>query len=174
MTTHVLKTPPWFTASMVMFQDGTTAAVVNGLVSVPEQWISAKISEGFTPYFLPPELYAEQTGAAGVTLASEKVAGAISVILRRSGVTGAASDQLPAAAEIVAAAPGWQPGQNFQLRVINNNTGILTLTTNTGLTLTGTMTLDPGTFRDFTVSYTVTVAGALAVTFQSIGTGTDS
>jgi hypothetical protein len=57
------------------------------------------------------------------------------------------------------------------LRIINENTTqTITVTTNTGWTLTGTMTIATNTFRDFVVNLT----SLSAATLTSVGTGTYS
>lgn len=58
---------------------------------------------------------------------------------------------------------------SYILRVTNTGAGTFTLTTNTGVTLTGTMTVAQNTWREFVVTM-----GASTVTIQSIGVGTYS
>lgn len=61
-------------------------------------------------------------------------------------------------------------GMAWYLRIINTNSGIATIVTNTGWTLTGTLTLAAGSTRDFVI--TRTSAGVF--TAVSVGTGTTS
>lgn len=77
--------------------------------------------------------------------------------------------QLPTAAAIVGALPNAQPGFTYELDVTNGSSAAntATLTTNTGLTLTGTMTIAQNATRRLAV--TITAIGASpAVTVQSI------
>jgi hypothetical protein len=87
---------------------------------------------------------------------------------------GGVNAQLPLAAALVAALPfnSVPPqGATWDLRVINRASGqIITITTNTGWTLTGTMTLANNSWRDFVVS----VSPLGACTLTAVGTGTDS
>ena len=68
----------------------------------------------------------------------------------------------------------WEPkiGSTYRLRVINRSSGNFawTMTTNTGWTLTGTMTIAQNTWRDFVV----TLTSLTAATLQAVGVGTDS
>lgn len=61
-------------------------------------------------------------------------------------------------------------GSSYVLRVINNNSGTATIVTNTGWTLTGTLTLATGTWREFLI----TAASATTLTAVVTGTGTYS
>lgn len=108
-------------------------------------------------------------GGSSATLTAAMVTGGELVFHTSAGGT-TPSLQLPTAAAIIAAIPGWQIGQSYLLRIINTNSGTATITTNTGLTLTGTMTLATNTFRDFLVAFTA--AGAVSVT--AVGTGATS
>ena len=117
---------------------------------------------------LHKNLYATDAGST-TTLAAAKVAGADNVVLRSSGGT-APTLTMPAGTDLIAAMPNWQIGSTYRLRVINNNSGQLTLANSTGVTLTGTLTLAQNTWRDFIM----TMATATTVTGQAVGTGTDS
>jgi hypothetical protein len=80
------------------------------------------------------------------------------------------NQQSRTAAQMVSDSVNVLPGDAYHLRITQTGTNAFTLTTNTGMTLTGTMTVALNTFRDFVVTY-VSLA---AVTIQSIGTGTYS
>lgn len=108
-------------------------------------------------------------GGSSATLTAAMVTGA-DLVFHTSAGGSTPSLQFPTAANIIAAIPGWQIGQSYVLRIINTNSGNATMTTNTGLTLTGTMTLATNTFRDFLVAYSATGA----VTITSVGTGATS
>jgi hypothetical protein len=60
-------------------------------------------------------------------------------------------------------------GTSWQVRILNQaGTQTWTVTTNTGWTLTGTMTIATATWRDFIIQ--ITAAGAATIT--SVGAGT--
>ncbi len=62
-------------------------------------------------------------------------------------------------------------GGAYILRIINNQgTGTLTVTAGSGVTITGTATIAPNTYRDFAVTYT----SATALTMHTMGIGTDT
>ena len=77
---------------------------------------------------------------------------------------------LPLGADMDAALPDARVGQAYHLRIINTNSGTATIVTNTGWTLTGTLTLATNTTRDFIV----TKMGTGTYTGVSVGTGTTS
>jgi hypothetical protein len=120
--------------------------------------------------------YAYNTNAAtsGTTLTGANISGgAIEATLALTGTLGGDSNaQLPTVANLVAAIPNAVAGQTFRLRIINESSAnhVWTITTNTGWTLNGTMTIAQNTWRDFYVTLTTLSAAVL----QSIGTGTFS
>jgi hypothetical protein len=96
------------------------------------------------------------------------VVGADLVLFTNTGVT-PGNLQLPTAAQIVALLPNAQVGFAYELDVTNGSSAAntATLTTNTGLTLVGTMTVAQNATRRLLVS--ITALGATpAVTIQSI------
>ena len=75
---------------------------------------------------------------------------------------------LPTVASLIAALPNPIAGDSYVLRVKNSaNSGTWTVTTNTGWTLTGTMTVATGTWRDFVL----TLSSLAAATLQNAGGG---
>jgi hypothetical protein len=112
-------------------------------------------------------------GAISLTVAEIFGAPEMYVLLNGAQV-GGVNAQLPLASAVVAAMPfnSIPPvGATWDLRIINVGSGqIITVTTNTGWTLTGTMTLANNTWRDFLVI----VSPAGACTLLSVGTGTYS
>ena len=76
---------------------------------------------------------------------------------------------LPLAADVIALA-GLAVGQSYLLRVINSNSGTATIASNTGWSLTGTLTLATNTWREFVV----TMNGAGTLTAVNVGTGSNS
>jgi len=77
---------------------------------------------------------------------------------------------LPLGTAMDTALPNAAIGASYTLRIINANSGTATIVTNTGWTLTGTLTLATNTTRDFVI--TRTAAGTY--TGVSVGTGTTS
>lgn len=113
--------------------------------------------------------YNTDTSTIDFTVAGAKVAGAGINVLNLTGGLGAGKAiTLPTAANFVAAIPNAYVGQKFYLRIANTSSGNFawTVTTNTGLTLTGTMTIAQNTFREFVV----TLTSLTAVAIQSLGT----
>lgn len=100
------------------------------------------------------------------TIPAASVAGANVVAYVNTGTT-PGNLQLPTAADIVAAMPGAAVGQSYVLHVRNGSgsANTATLTTNTGLTLTGTMTIAQNATR----TLMVTLTSLTAVDVRSIG-----
>ena len=123
---------------------------------------------------IPPTQYAALTNTSGFTLtAAGNEAGAADCTINLTGTLGAGANvQSDTAANIVAALPNARAGNSYRLRIINSSSANFawTLTTNTNVTLTGTMTIAQNTWRDFYV----TLTSLTAVAIQSIGTGTNS
>jgi hypothetical protein len=108
------------------------------------------------------------------TLTGAQIAGTSDVNLNMTAnLAGAGTLNTPTAAQMWAAAgPAAFAGLSYNLRIINSSAGnnAWTLTAGTGVTLTGTMSINQNTFRDFVV----TLTSATAVTIQQVGTGTTS
>lgn len=123
---------------------------------------------------IAPTQYAALTNTSGFTLtAATSEAGAADVTINLTGTLGAGANvQSDTAAAIVAAIPNAHAGFSYRLRIINSSSANFawTLTTNTGMTLTGTMSIAQNTLRDFYVTLTTLTT----VTIQAIGTGTQS
>lgn len=125
--------------------------------------------------------YSANTSTAGFTAAGTdiglpcNVATAIgTVVLDLTGTLAAGANlQLPTVAALQTVLAASYTGQTYLLRVINNSSAAFawTVTTNTGWTLTGTMTVAQNTFREFLV--TVSNAGSHTATLQNIGSGTN-
>lgn len=95
------------------------------------------------------------------------------LILRTGAPAGAVTDTLDTAVNIIAAmgGPSLVPldgSYSEPMRVLNSTGQTITITTNTGLTLTGTMTIANGAWRDFKLTPT----SATAVTVLNAGGGT--
>lgn len=123
--------------------------------------------------------YNVNTATASTALTAANVTGGTaSVDLAMTGtLTGAANAQLPTVASVIAALSGANTpavGTSYRLRIVNASAGAFawTVTTNTGWTLAGTMSIAQNTWREFVV--TLTSATAATATLQSVATGTYS
>lgn len=123
---------------------------------------------------IPSTQYSALTNTSGFTLtAAGSEVGAADCTINLTGTLGAGANvQSDTAANIVAGLPNARAGNSYRLRIINSSSANFawTLTTNTGITLTGTMTMAQNTYRDFYV----TLTSLTAVAIQAIGTGTQS
>lgn len=93
------------------------------------------------------------------------------LILRNPNGAGRA-DLVPTAAQIVAAFPGAVAGTWFEFE-IRNTAGAaetITVTTNTGITLSGTMTIAQSNAKQFRCQLVTVTSGSEAVTIYSRGT----
>lgn len=151
-------------------------AIAGGPVSVtdigamPDQAALITTLQGINP-FSATAFNAVATNSP-VTLTSSQMSAGQDSVINLTGTAGTAT--VPTAAIFIAGLPpvAQVVGASGVLRIIGT-TGTWTVTTATGWTLTGTMTIAVGTFRDFI--WTVTGVGAsAAVTLQQIGTGTTS
>jgi len=120
--------------------------------------------------------------AEGVTVATDATASALTytvaqivsagLLLRDPNGAGRA-DLLPTAKDIVAAlGPGVAVGTSFEFTIRNTADAAetITVTTNTGLTLSGTMTIAQNNSKRFLAVVTSLTAGSEAVTVYSLGT----
>lgn len=119
------------------------------------------------------------TNTTGFTATQAQIASASDNFLALTGTLAAGANiQLPTVATAAAAVPGGETvGGSIILRIINRSSANFawTVTTNTGWTLTGTMTIAQNTWRDFIATVTgVTNGAASTATLQAVGTGTDS
>jgi hypothetical protein len=112
------------------------------------------------------------TTAATLTAANVS-GGYASVDLQMTGaMAGDAALTLPLVSDLVAALPNASASTSYRLRITNasSNAQTWTVTTNTGWTLAGTMTIAQNTWREFIVTFTSTSAATL----QSVAVGTYS
>lgn len=114
---------------------------------------------------LPPAQYATEALESG-TIAAASVAGAQVCEFINTGTT-PGNLQMPTAANLVAAIPNAAIGLSYILEIRNGSgaANTATITTNTGITLTGTMTIAQNVTRRFIV----TLTSLTAVTVQSMG-----
>lgn len=119
------------------------------------------------------QIYKTDAQAATIILTALDISGApIEVDLGLTGaITTAQNAQLPTVAALIAALPAEIVGQTYKLRVLNiggSTSGVFTITTNTGWTLNGTMSIAVGAWREFIVKLT----SLTAATLQNVGGGT--
>jgi hypothetical protein len=114
------------------------------------------------------------TATAGATLTAANVTGGEDLVdLAMTGTLGAgANAQLPTVANLLQSMYAPAVGSSYRLRIINRSSANFawTVTTNTGWTLTGTMSVAQNTWRDFVV----TITSLTTATLQAVGVGTDS
>jgi hypothetical protein len=125
------------------------------------------------------QVYNTDSQTATIVLTGADISGAaIEVDLGLTGaITTAQNAQVPTLASLLTVLPSELPGQTWKLRVINvggTSSGAFTVTTNTGWTLTGTMSIAINTWRDFIVKLSGSNGIVTAATLQSVGTGSNS
>lgn len=124
----------------------------------------------------PATAYNAAANTTGFTATPAQIMAAQDTVLELTGTIGAgAALTLPTVATLIAALTPAQAvvGSSIVFRLGRGANGAFnwTVTTNTGWTLNGTMTVAQSTFRDFVM--TITAVGATpTATLQSIGTGT--
>lgn len=125
---------------------------------------------------LIPMVYNTNSNASGaITITAAQITGgSIEVDLGLTGAQAAPQNAtLPTVAALLAVITNAQANQTYKIRIINvGTTQTATVTTNTGWTLNGTMTVATNTWRDFVL--TITSVGSATATLQSVGTGTQS
>lgn len=106
--------------------------------------------------------------AGDVTYTAAQIKGGL--ILRDPGANRA--DLFPTAAALVAAMPSCVVGTSLVVHIRNEANGAetITMTTNTGLTLSGTMTIAQNNAKSFLIVLTNVTSGAEAATVYSLGT----
>lgn len=102
-----------------------------------------------------------------VLTAADLVGGTASVDLAMTGaLSGAANAQLPTVANLVAALSSPTAGTSYRFRVINESSAndAWTITTDTGWTLVGTMSIAQNTWREFVLQLTSLTTATLTST----------
>jgi len=117
----------------------------------------------------PTRTPATLSTAGALTYTAAQVLGGL---ILRDPNGGARADLLPTAAQIIAAMPSPVAGSSFEFEVRNTADAAeaITITTNTGLTLSGTMTIAQNNQKRFIAVVTTVTAGSEAVTVYSCGT----
>jgi hypothetical protein len=165
---HIASTPPlqnwaigqidWVDDMFYSFYaDNSTVFTILAGPSVPPIVASGPIAK-----------YSANTATTAATLSAASISGSSEVLVNMTGtLTAGAALTLPTVAQLVAAAPTLVSGATYKLRILNTGAGAFawTVTTATGWTLTGTMTVAQNTYRDFLV----TMTSATTATLQSLG-----
>ena len=144
--------------------------------AMPDQVGLITALQGINPW--PATAYNAATNTTGFTATQQQIMSAQDTVLNLTGTLGAgAALTLPTVAVLIATLTPSQAvvGSSTLLRVINSSGGAFawTVTTATGWTLNGTMTVAQNTWRDFIM--TITAVGATpTATVQAVGTGTQS
>jgi len=122
----------------------------------------------------PAAAYSAAVNTTGFTATGAQISGgSASVDLALTGTLGAgAAITLPTVANLLAALPGAYVGQTYRLRIINESSANFawTVTTNTGWTLNGTMTIAQNTWREFIVAITSVASATASLTSVAVGT----
>jgi hypothetical protein len=107
--------------------------------------------------------------AAAITMTAAQIIGGF--IARDPNGAGRA-DLVPTAANLVTALPGCVAGTSFEFTIKNTADAAetITVTTNTGATLSGTMTIAQNNSKRFLVVVTTATPGSEAYTLYSLGT----
>lgn len=122
----------------------------------------------------PAAGFAANTATSAATLTAASVASGVDAVdIQMSGTLGAgAALTLPLVTDLVKSMYSPTIGSSFRLRITNASSANFawTTTTNTGWTLTGTMTIAQNTWREFVV----TLTSLTTATLQSVAVGTYS
>lgn len=149
--------------TVLVLQQGQTGAFFN----IGTTWYGGLVASGASGS--NPTLPAAQYSTAALqsaTMTAAQVSGAANVSFENTGTT-PGNLQFPTAAAVIANIPNAQIGHAYVLEIRNSSgaANTATITTNTGVTLTGTMTIAQNTTRDFVV----TITGAATITVNSMG-----
>lgn len=118
-----------------------------------------------------PEMsYNTNTATASMTLTAANCSGASAeVVLALTGSASAGvAATLPTVAALLASLPAPALGTSYKLRVVNSTGQTVTMTTNTGWTITGTAAISTANWRDYIVTITGVGASPTA-TLQNVG-----
>lgn len=118
--------------------------------------------------------FSANAATTSTTLTGANITGGVATVdLALTGtLAGAANATMPTVAQMTAAMHAPVVGTSYRLRIINQSGGAFTWTvvTNTGWTLTGTMTIAQNTWREFVITLNTTSTATL----QNVATGTFS
>ena len=123
---------------------------------------------------VPTDQYASNAATTDFTVPANEVTGTpVLCVLNLTGTLGAGANMtLPTVTALLGAMVAPFDGQTYLLRILNNSSANFawTVMTNTGWTLSGTVTIAQSTSRDFIV--TIGSVGSATATLQNVGSGT--
>lgn len=139
--------------------------------SLSADWGLFALMNAANKYAQNPITVATGTSVANTLTAAQLVD--YGVILRTGTPGGGVADTLATATELIAQMGGialvpLDGTYSEPLRILNSTGQTITITTSTGLTLTGTMTIADGAYRDFYLTPT----SATTLTVLNVGGGT--
>ena len=123
----------------------------------------------FGSLVFPTYTVATDATAAAITYTVTQILGGL---LLRNTNGAARADLLPTVSNLVAAIEGCQVGTAFEFTIRSAGAETITVTTNTGWTLSGTMTIATANSKRFAAVITGMVPGAETATLYSLGTST--
>lgn len=144
-------------ATFLLTRTGTATYTLVGISNLPQAIFGVQA------------LLATADDGTTQTLTAAMIVGGLQTFHQTLGGT-TPSLTLPLGADMDTALPDMRTGQAYTLRIINTNSGTATIVTNTGWTLTGTLTIATNTWRDFVITRT----GTGTYTGKQVGTGTTS
>jgi hypothetical protein len=149
------------------FQGYSTDASANVSLTLSAQGTGVVLNTSSVPFFKLTPTTEDTAGAVTYTAAQIKTG----LILRDPNGAGRA-DLFPTAAALLTAVPSAAVGTSFIVTIRNTADAAetITMTTNTGLTLSGTMTIAQNAQKDFLVNFTD--VSTAAVTIYSMGSTT--
>lgn len=170
------------TAFAATIAGGTGVTISGNPVVGPNQWarflmvwagVNTVTLYNISQGYLSPQQqtnYTSNSVTAG-TVSSATLASALGNYWLQTGAT-PGNQQLPSAANLLAALENGKAGMSVNVRIINTGSGTLTVTQDAGTTVTlvGSMTVAQNTFRDFVLNFPT----ATTATLTSVGTGTTS
>jgi hypothetical protein len=149
------------------FQGYSPDAAANNSLTLSAQGTGVVINTSSVPFFQLTATTVSTAGAVTYTAAQLKTG-----MILRDPNGAARADLFPTAANLLAAVPGAIVGTSFIVTIRNTADAAetITMTTNTGLTLSGTMTIAQNEQKSFLVTFTN--VGTAAVTIYSMGSVT--
>jgi hypothetical protein len=144
---------------------GTGVTLLPGFIGVAKCVVAGNLQIDNLPSFATADKYNANSATSGTTLTGANLTGgATEVTLAMTGTLGGdANAQLPTVANLVAAIPNPVAGYSYKVRFLNLSSAnhVWTITTNTGWTLNGTMTVAQNASRACYVTLTTLSAAVL-------------
>lgn len=149
------------------FQGYSPDASANNSLTLSAQGTGVVLNTSSVPFFQLTATTVSTAGAVTYTAAQLKTG-----LILRDPNGAARADLFPTAANLLTAVPGAIVGTSFIVTIRNTADAAetITMTTNTGLTLSGTMTIAQNEQKSFLVTFTN--VGTAAVTIYSMGSVT--